>query len=222
MPNLYFPRRLVRFLAIAPCLAVCFALNSCGGKAVSETKAEPLVEKPKPPAAIPMWLGNPSRNFFGTGPIPKSLRVIWDFKTGFVRGRLHPDPWGGSGWPGQVAVVGDRVYFQSGDSYIYCLNKNDGAVIWKFQTTDCAKSAPSVSGDRLIVGNLDHYVYCLNTNDGSLVWKYQTGFETDSSSSIVDDRVYIGGEDHFYYCFNLTDGKIIFKRCFEECRVIRH
>src|SRR5207248_7297651 len=120
LPNLYFPRRLVRFLAIAPCLAVCFALNSCGGKAVSETKAEPLVEKPKPPAAIPMWLGNPSRNFFGTGPIPKSLRVIWDFKTGFVRGRLHPDPWGGSGWPGQVAVVGDRVYFQSGDSYIYC------------------------------------------------------------------------------------------------------
>lgn len=158
-----------------------------------------------------MWLGSPARNFFGTGPMPRSLKVIWDFKTGAISGRLHPDPWGGSGWPGQVAVVDDRVYFQSADSYIYCLNRSDGSVIWKFKTTDCAKSAPSVSGDRLVVGNLDHYVYCLNTNDGSLVWKYETGFETDSSSSIIGDRVYVGGEDHFYYCFNLKDGSVIFK-----------
>src|SRR5438105_7393203 len=40
------------------------------------------------------------------------------------RGRLHKDPWGGSGWPGQPAIVGDRVYFGSADSYVYCLNRD--------------------------------------------------------------------------------------------------
>ena len=198
-------------LAALICLALL--LVGCGAKATPQPAVEVKPEKAKPAAAsVPMWLGNPERNFYGTGPwTDKPLEVAWDFKTGAISGRLHPDPWGGSGWPGQVAVVGDRVYFQSADSYVYCLNRSDASVIWKFKTTDCAKSAPSVSGDRLVVGNLDHYVYCVNTNDGSLVWKYQTGFETDSSSAIIGDRVYVGGEDHYYYCFDLKDGRVIFK-----------
>ncbi len=187
-------------------------VTACGPKIVKEAPAEVRVEKPKPAMAVPMWLGNPERSFFGSGPIPKALKVIWDFKTSWTRGRLHPDPWGGSGWPGQPAIVGDRVYFGSADSYVYCVNKSDASLVWKFKTTDSAKSSPCVAGDRLVIGNLDHTVYCLNTNDGSLVWKYQTGFETDSSSSIIGDRVYIGGEDHFYYCFDLKDGRIVFKQ----------
>ncbi len=198
------PPRL-RLIAGVFAILTFFLLTACGSKAAKAPPTEVRVEKPKPPTAVPMWLGNPARNFFGTGPIPKALKVIWDFKTGAISGRLHPDPWGGSGWPGQVAVVDDRVYFQSADSYIYCLNRSDASVIWKFKTTDCAKSTPSVSGDRLVVGNLDHYVYCLDTKDGSLVWKYQTGFETDSSSAIIGDRAYVGGEDHFY------DGKVIWQ-----------
>jgi outer membrane protein assembly factor BamB len=209
------PTAVKKYFFLTVMLAFGLLFSACGKttKAEAEPSSTRLEELKKPaPAALPMWLGNPERNFFGTGPwSDKPLEVAWNFKTGSVRGPLHPDPWGGSGWPGQVAVVGDRVYFQSADSYIYCLSRSDGSVIWKFQTTDCAKSAPSVSGDRLVVGNLDHYVYCLNTNDGSLVWKYQTGFETDSSSAIIGDRVYVGGEDHYYYCFNLADGKIIFK-----------
>jgi hypothetical protein len=208
--------RLYRWFMLFALLLVSLASVGCSrvtkGTAPDSNTTKPTEAKRPPPAAVPMWLGNLERNFFGTGPwTDKPLEIAWDFKTGWVRGRLHPDPWGGSGWPGQVAVVGDRVYFQSADSYVYCLNRSDASVIWKFQTTDCAKSAPSVSGDRLVVGNLDHYVYCLDTNDGSLVWKYQTGFETDSSSAIIGDRVYVGGEDHYYYCFNLADGKIIFK-----------
>jgi outer membrane protein assembly factor BamB len=189
-------------IVITICLTVL--LPGCTGKALTETPP-PVIEKPKPPTTIPMWLGNAERNFFGTGPLKDGeLKVIWEVETSWTRGRLHPDPWGGSGWPGQAAIVGDRVYFGSADSYVYCLNKNDGSVIWKFKTTDSAKSSPCVVGNRLVIGNLDHTVYCLNTDDGSLVWKYQTGFETDSSSSIVDDRVYIGGEDHFYYCFDFS------------------
>ena len=211
MLNLSVPYGLRRFGGVMITICATVLLTGCNGKAVTPPPP-PVVEKPKPPTAVPMWLGNPTRTFFGTGPMPKSLKIIWSFTTGFVRGRLHDDPWGGSGWPGQPAIVGDRVYFGSADSYVYCLNKSNGAVIWKFKTTDSAKSSPSVVGDRLVIGNLDHTVYCLNANDGSFIWKYQTGFETDSSSSIIDDRVYIGGEDHFYYCFDLKDGHIIFKQ----------
>src|SRR5215471_2371251 len=195
-------------------IVASITLTACGketpGTVPVTTKAT-AAENP-PAAAVPMWLGNPARNSYGTGPwTEKPLEVAWDFKTGSIRGRFHPDPWGGSGWPGQVAVVGDRVYFQSADSFTYCLKRSDGSVIWKFQAIDCAKSAPSVSGNRLVVGNLDGFLYCLDTNDGSLVWKYKTGFETDSSPAIIGDRVYEPSEDHFYYCFDLKDGRLIFK-----------
>src|SRR5258707_5449344 len=100
-----------------------FTLAACGSKAAKAPPSEAPVEKPKPPPMVPMWLGNPARNFFGTGPVPKALKVIWDFKSGAISGRLHPDPWGGSGWPWQVAVLGDRVYFQSAVTYSCCLGR---------------------------------------------------------------------------------------------------
>ena len=79
---------------------VSLAFVGCGkvSKDIApQTSTAKSAEVKKPlPAAVPMWLGNPERTFFGTGPFSdKPLEVAWDFKTGSVRGRLHPDPWGG-------------------------------------------------------------------------------------------------------------------------------
>src|SRR6267378_1262407 len=108
------------------------------------TKGEPdpnvkrvAEEKKSTPRAVAMWLGNPARTFYGTGPwSDKPLEVVWDFQTDWAKGRLHKDPWGGSGWPGQPAIVGGRVYFGSAGGYVYCLNKKDGSLIWSYKTTD--------------------------------------------------------------------------------------
>src|SRR5260370_12674377 len=64
-------------------------LAGCTGRTVTESPP-PIIEQPKPPPTVPTWLGKPAPNFFGTGPGPKSLKVIWDFKTGFLPGRLQP------------------------------------------------------------------------------------------------------------------------------------
>src|SRR5437763_1484917 len=61
-----------------------------------------------------MWLGNATRNFYGTGPWKAGqLKVIWELKTDWISGRLHKDPWGGASWPGQPSIKNDRVYFAS-------------------------------------------------------------------------------------------------------------
>src|SRR5260370_3121530 len=121
------PTAFSNYLVLSLLVCLGLVLSACGKttKAEAESSSTKVVEVKKPASkVVPMWLGNPERNFFGTGPwTDKPLEVAWDFKTGWVRGRLHPDPWGGSGWPGQVAVVGDCVYFQSADSYVYCQSK---------------------------------------------------------------------------------------------------
>ena len=195
--------------------ALSLSFSGCGGTAVSRTEAETAPKKHLEavlPTSIPMWLGNPSRTFYGTGPwSDRPLEVTWEVKTKLTSGRLHKLGWGGSSWPGQPSVMGDRVYFASADSYLYCLDLRDGRVIWSFKSEDSLKTTPTIVGDRLITSGLDHYIYCLKLNDGSLVWKFKTGFEVDGSSAVINGRVYFGGEDGFYYCLSLENGSLIYK-----------
>jgi eukaryotic-like serine/threonine-protein kinase len=200
--------------AIAAGLLVSLSLFAgCTGKAGTEAPLAPrIIEKPKPPTAVPMWLGNGERNFFGTGPWKNGdLKVIWEVETGFISGRLHKDPWGGTSWPGQPSIRDDRIFFPSADGNVYCLNKNDGSVIWKFKGKDSMKATPVLVGDKVLASGLDHHLYCLNAHDGSLIWDYQTGFEVDGSTIVDGDRIYFGGEDHNFYCLSLTDGSLIYK-----------
>src|SRR5438876_382566 len=87
-------------------------LNACGGKFVKETVAETKVQPKAPPVPknIPSWLGNPERNFYGTGPWdPGPLEIVWQLETGWISGRLHKDPWGGTSWPGQPSFDGGQL-----------------------------------------------------------------------------------------------------------------
>jgi outer membrane protein assembly factor BamB len=192
---------------LSPIILALLLLTSCGGTVVPETEAKPQPPPPKPPASVPMWLGNASRNFYGTGPwSDEPLQVVWEFETKWITGRLHKDPWGGSSWPGQPSVDERHVYFGSADGHLYCLDAKDGSLVWSFKTDDSLKATPTIVGNRLIASGLDHYIYCLDARDGTLIWKYKTGFEVDCSAAVIDNRVYFGGEDGFFYSLNLYEG----------------
>ncbi|HYO91722.1 MAG TPA: PQQ-binding-like beta-propeller repeat protein, partial [Pyrinomonadaceae bacterium] len=124
------------FSALLLCLAAALGLSGCR-QAVSvprtETKESSLSEAKTvtAPASVPAWLGNPARNFYGTGPWPsRPLQVIWEFQTKSTSGPLHQAAWGGAGWPGQASVTTERAYFGSADGYVYCLSTKDGSLIW--------------------------------------------------------------------------------------------
>lgn len=211
MLNLSFPNVYGRLAGVMLAIGGTLLLTGCAGRVVIETPAA-VIEKPKPPNAVPMWLGNAERTFFGTGPWKDGeLKIKWEVETDWISGRLHKDPWGGTSWPGQPSIRGDRVYFPSADGFVYCLNRNDGTEIWKFRGTDSMKATPVIIGDKVIANGIDHHVYCLNAQDGSLVWDFQAGFEVDGSVIVTDGRVYFGCEDHNVYCLNFADGTLIYK-----------
>ena len=80
-------------------LVIGLAGAGCGGSVVQVTVAEASKGKtadPINPVDITTWLGNSTRNFYGSGPWPdRPLRVIWEFETKLTSGRLHKDGWGG-------------------------------------------------------------------------------------------------------------------------------
>jgi outer membrane protein assembly factor BamB len=134
-------------------LALALLPAACGGTVVSKTEVGPgknELTKPVTPS-LHFWLGNSERNFYGSGPWSDGpLEIVWEAETGFISGRLHPDLWGGTSWPGQPAVDGNRVYFPSADGNIYCIDARDGSVIWKFKAKDSFKATPSIAGERII------------------------------------------------------------------------
>ena len=77
-------------LKLSPIILALLLLTACGGKVITPTEAKPA-PPPKPPTSVPAWLGNASRNFYGTGPWSDApLQVVWEFKTNWIKiGRAH-------------------------------------------------------------------------------------------------------------------------------------
>src|SRR6201988_3258853 len=107
---------------LSPIILALLLLSACGGKVITETEAAKPQPPPKPPTSVPFWLGNASRNFYGTGPWSDArLPVVWAFEGKGTPGPLHKDPWGGSSWPGQPSVDEKHVSFGSADGLLSCL-----------------------------------------------------------------------------------------------------
>ena len=138
---------------------------------------------PAPPAPelagdgvkVGTFLGNYGRRYYGQGPAPKRLDVLWKVRlgSGWSSGKFDTDPpskWAGSGWTGQPSVVvdGGRAYVIA-SSYAYKLRKIDaetGEVLWAYQYDDIIKGSPSVFRNPSPTGPDDKYIVVAGSRRG--------------------------------------------------------
>jgi PQQ-dependent dehydrogenase (methanol/ethanol family) len=86
-----------------------------------------------------------------------------------------------------VAVLGDRVYFESDDAYMVCLDRLTGGVVWTVPMTDpkfpglvYATMAPMIVGDLIIGGvSADNagprgFIAAFKASTGELAWRFFT------------------------------------------------
>ncbi|MEZ5126373.1 MAG: PQQ-binding-like beta-propeller repeat protein [Thermoleophilia bacterium] len=156
------------------------AACACGGE-TSAAAAFPAVS-PAPVVAlegdgvkIGTFLGNYSRRFYGLGPAPKSLDLLWKVRlgSGWSSGKYDDDPageWRGSGWTGQPSLVVDGgVPYLIVPAYDYNLRKIDavsGEVVWKYKFDDIIKGSPSVFANPHPSGEDDKYIVLAGSRRG--------------------------------------------------------
>jgi outer membrane protein assembly factor BamB len=179
-----------------------------------------LLRLPPVPKEMALFRGNPARNLSGIGTVPRRPKLLWRFQTHTklegpyeLRGsdKVNPGtPWSGLGWTGQPDRRGERYYFGSADSYVYCLDAASGKCLWYYPNHHCVKGSIATFGQRIYHGGRDNKIHCY-TLDGQMVWETRTGNDMDSSPMVYDGLGYIGGEDHFAYCFNPNTGRIVWK-----------
>lgn len=124
---------------------------------------------------IATFLGDATRRFYGRGPAPESLDVLWrtEIGSGWTSGKEEDDPprvWAGSGWTGQPALVreGDRLVLlvPGYDHALHKLDANDGRQLWEREYDDILKSSPSVFENPAATGAGDRYVVCAGSRRG--------------------------------------------------------
>jgi outer membrane protein assembly factor BamB len=153
---------------------------ACGG-----SQSSAAVYAAVPPAAKPTlegdgvkvgtFLGTYSRRFYGLGPAPKKLELLWKVRlgSGWSSGKYDDDPaseWSGSGWTGQPSLVvdGGKPYVIA-SGYDYNLRKIDaisGDVVWKYQFDDIIKSSASVFANPKPTGEDDKYIVLAGSRRG--------------------------------------------------------
>lgn len=92
--------------------------------------------------------------------------------------------------PGSVfsdpLVWQDRVFVGCGNGNIYCLNAENGAVLWQFAAEGLMRQRPVVAGNILYAFVRNRHIwYALNALNGALVWRGNA--DTDESLFVCGD-----------------------------------
>jgi len=78
-------------------------------------------------------------------------------------------------------VIDGRVYFGCEDGFFYCLNLEDGSLVYKTERLGSMEGSLSAAGDHFFIGTELGDLFCLNVSDGSTVWKARIGADSDST-----------------------------------------
>ncbi|PVX26347.1 MAG: hypothetical protein CW691_01705, partial [Candidatus Bathyarchaeum sp.] len=156
-----------------------------------------------------MWRGNVENPGVASSAGPTNLNAgpKWTFTTG---GPILSSP----------AIDEGKLFINSGDRKVYCIDAYTGQDIWTFTTNEPKMttfgSAPAVIDDKVIIGPDDGNMYCLDTDTGNQLWSINMGpyravkvahgqHNIRSSPIIYNNRIYVGScHDNTFYCVDLN------------------
>lgn len=175
--------------------------------------------------------GNPTRTFYGAGPVPEDPDILWTHEIGCSVSPVGGEAkqWCGSGWTGQPAVFPDPtdpsgasmlVAFGGYDRQVTILDPATGAPgMAPYATGDIIKGSITVDPDGyplLYTGSRDNFfhVVALDRDVPEALWRLASDAggptlwnnDWDGSALVVDDHLFVGGENSRFYIVALNRG----------------
>ena len=176
---------------------------------------------------LTMFRGNPTRTYYGEGPLPADPRILWSYPPeGGMCGSSSvggvSSVWCGTGWTGQP-IVWERpdgvteVIFGAYDKSVHFLDAATGAELRpSFRTDDIIKGSVTLDPDGfplLYFGSRDNKLrvvaldrpepielWSLDANAVNGIWNN----DWDGNPVIVDDVMYEGGENSWFFAVKLN------------------
>ncbi len=178
--------------------------------------------------------GNPSRSYYGQGPVPQAPTVQWTYDIGCSNSSVggQAKQWCGSGWTGQPAVfrppenvVTDAantwwVAFGGYNRDVQFLDPATGAEVYpSYSTNDIIKGTITIDPDGfplMYTGSRDNnfHVVAIDRPEPEALWKLPADAvkptkwndDWDGSALIIDDYLFEGGENSRFFIVKLNRG----------------
>ncbi len=171
--------------------------------------------------------GNPTRSYYGQGPVPTNPEVQWTFDIGCSNSNVggSAKQWCGSGWTGQPAVFRAPgsgtdwwLAFGAYNRNVNFLDPATGAEVYPpYPTGDIIKGSITVDPDGfplLYTGSRDNFfhVVALDRPQPEALWKLSADAvqptkwnnDWDGSALVVDDYLFEGGENSRFFIVKLN------------------
>ncbi|WP_320040513.1 PQQ-binding-like beta-propeller repeat protein [uncultured Desulfobacter sp.] len=109
------------------------------------------------------------------------------------------------------------VYFNCNRGYVYAVDINSGAELWKYKTGGIGSSSPAIDDGIIYIGSKDKHLYALDKKTGKEIWKFRTASNISSSPAIANGIVYFGTLANVYkhpsnvYAVDAKTGQEIWK-----------
>ncbi|MBK1876478.1 PQQ-binding-like beta-propeller repeat protein [Pelagicoccus mobilis] len=122
-------------------------------------------------------------------------RIAWKFH---ADGQIHTS----------VTVDSGKVYFGSNGGTLYCLDEDDGSLVWETKVEDVEKrtrkhfTVPTVDGDVLYVGAANSRIYAIDTNSGRILWSKKAKDWVRSQPALTDEGVVVATVDGSVTCLD--------------------
>lgn len=128
----------------------------------------------------------------------KSGRRRWTFRTG---GEILAAP----------LALEDRLYFGSGDTRFYCIDRK-GRPVWSYEVGYPVYSGAVAADGKVIVAANNGHIYAFNPEDGARLWECTApDYSIESRPPVVDGVGYFGCWDGYVYAVHLKDGSVRWK-----------
>ncbi len=171
--------------------------------------------------------GNPTRTYYGHGPVPENPEVLWTFPEGGGMCSVSSgETWCGSGWTGQPAVWENEadgrrwVAFGAYDAAVHFLDYDTGErLLPDFAVGDIIKGSVTVDPDGfplLYTGSRDYYfrIIALDREEPVELWRWSAeavaptlwNNDWDGSALVIDDHLFEGGENSQFHIVKLNRG----------------
>jgi outer membrane protein assembly factor BamB len=168
--------------------------------------------------------GNPTRTYYGAGPVPTSPEVLWQLHIGCSQSSEfgRTETWCGTGWTGQPAVF-ERdgrtwVVFGAYDRAVHFLDAETGApLLADFQTGDIIKGSVTIDPDGyplVYFGSRDgnFRVVAIDRPEPTELWRLNArdvgptlwNDDWDGAGIVLGDYLFEGGENSRFHIVRLN------------------
>jgi len=139
--------------------------------------------------------------------------AAYDRNTAHNKWRLHIK----DGVEGGGFISDEMLYFGAGDGQLYCVQVEDGKVVWTYPLKAEGLARPTVRAGTLYVLGGNNVVHALNSKTGKLLWVYNRrevsniSIRGGSQPLVAGDLVILGLSDGALVALNKTSGAVVWE-----------